>query len=112
MVETLTSERKREDMKFRLTDPDALATRRRQLGMTVKDVVELSRVDYGKILDLERAKYKRLDALLLEAVCYALGIHPMHVSDAYEPPAIPRLSYVAVDGRRVAEAMRRKARRP
>jgi transcriptional regulator with XRE-family HTH domain len=92
-------------MKFTLTHPDLLASRRRELSMTIKDVADLSRIDYNKIQDFERAKYKRVDAPLLEAVCYALQIHPLQVSDDYEPPTPPRLSYVAVDGKRVAEHM-------
>jgi hypothetical protein len=73
--------------------------------MTIKDVADLSRVDYSKIQDFERSKYKKIDAPILEAVCYALGLHPVQVSDDYEPPPAPRLSYVAVDGRRVAAHM-------
>jgi transcriptional regulator with XRE-family HTH domain len=95
-------------MKFRLTHPDLLASHRRALGMTIKDVADLSRVDYSKIQDFERSKYKKIDAPILEAVCYALGLHPLQVSDDYEPPSAPRLSYVAVDGRHVAGYLERE----
>jgi transcriptional regulator with XRE-family HTH domain len=70
--------------------------------MTKKDVADLSRVDYNKIQDLERKKYKRIDAPILEAVCYALRIHPLELSQDYEPPTMPTLTHVAVDGWRIA----------
>jgi DNA-binding Xre family transcriptional regulator len=90
-------------MKFTLDNPEELKSRRCQLGMTVKDVANISRVDYKKLIDMERAKYKKIDAPMLEAVCYALKLHPMQVSSDYEPPASPRVTHVAVNGRMIAD---------
>jgi transcriptional regulator with XRE-family HTH domain len=89
-------------MKFKLTSPERIGSRRRELAMTLKDLASISRVDYTRLIDMERAKYKRIDALFLEAVAYALRIHPSERSEDYEPPAISRLSYVGVDGRQIA----------
>jgi transcriptional regulator with XRE-family HTH domain len=86
-------------MKFKLTYPERIGSRRRELGMTRYDLARISRVAYSKLTDLERNKYKRVDALVFEAVAFALRIHPLELSAEYEPPEMPTIRHVAVDGR-------------
>ena len=95
-------------MKFRLTHPDLLIHRRRELGLTIKGVADISRLDYSKVQNFERGLVKKVEAPTLEAVCYALGLNPLVVSEDYEPPFFPRFFYVAVDGKRVAAHMEAK----
>ena len=90
-------------MRFKLTFPERIGSRRRELGMTRYDLARISRVSYSKLTDLERSRYKRVDALVLEAVAMALRIHPLELSAEYEPPANPAITHVAVDGRRIAD---------
>ena|SRR5918993_1068656 len=93
-------------MRFKLTYPERIVSRRRELGMTIKDVADISRVDYKKVQDFELKRYKRVEAVHLEAICYALQIHPLELSADYEPPTMPRLTYVGVDGNQIGDYLK------
>jgi ribosome-binding protein aMBF1 (putative translation factor) len=95
-------------VKFRLDYPEAISVRRREIGMNRAELARISRVDYTKIRDMEHARYKRIDAPILEAVAFALKMHPAQISNDYEPPEYPEVRFVGVNARMVRDHLDRE----
>jgi len=82
--------------RFHLSYPHEVRRRREEIGMSLQDLCNISRVEYTKLQDIERGKVQHIDSPTMEALLDALDADGESFSYDYAPADYPSVTRVFV----------------